>query len=568
MASLRILKSAAAVLALLFRFATAQFPRSSQNYIEEMLAQDSALNDLLLETQPDLNYYFRPQSAILSNDNYRFDYPIVTQYRINMIIDPCRNLAPNCCMNVYGVNEYPSILRNNFETERQVIFPVIGKEEEVAINYNLIYEDAVAVPSLNSRFADDHSEFDTDCKSLGKPYEYCQAKNWAYARSKYRPACLDYNQTLNADNTCIHCTDPDCLVNTTSNFCVQVGYTSTTFIPQCGPGAAGHCGTFLEIHSNNPYYPIETVISSVQLTTRNVSGYYTTTIPLTWMSESNKILCAYTESFIRKGSLVYILPSAPVCCCPTPYKPQTRIGSWQCPVGPNGQGAFATIPLNLAETLLMDSLNMAYPYCPNDVTSRDDTVKCSVADPLTGRNYLTECDDVRLKNTTSIGNFRYGSSSLAGYSYDGLCTDWYPNLKGCAITLNRGLCQGTDLKYTFGGMTGIVTEVDNTKAIPTVRVSFNGGRTDYNFLKSDVKLELYKSMYEIWWVVKTPVENVVMKRKGFNITSPTCTLDSTLQQYFPYTILQTDKNGVLKTKADGVTHIPLDSGTVLTPNHA
>ena len=65
-----------------------------------------------------------------------------------------------------------------------------------------------------------------------------------------------------------------------------------------------------------------------------------------------------------------------------------------------------------------------------------------------------------------------------------------------------------------------------------------------------VQLETYKSMYEIWWVLRTKSEFVVQKRKGFNITEPGCTFDTVINRYFPYAILDSDGN-------------PKDSGTTL-----
>lgn len=540
---------------LLLNLSRAQFPRDSDQYKEKMYNEEMNLAEDLLESNSEINYWFRPESALLKRDNYRFDFPLSTVYRINVIIDPCRGLRADCCMNVFGVPEYPSLLRNNLEPERVVKYPVIGNESEVAINYELIYEDGSPVLELNSRYADDETIFDTRCRSLGVPFSFCQDKNYAYQRSPYRPACLDYNQTLNAD---AGCTKPD---NTTHDFCVAVAYTQNAFIPQCGV-VDDNCGTFLEIHQiqGTPYTSENFLIASARIETRNVSGYYTTTLPLTWNNSDNKILCAYTESYIRVGSIVYIKPSAPVCCCAQPYKPQSRIGSWQCPVGPNGYGATATVPKNLAEILLTEEKNNAYPFCPNDVGSKEDLMMCSVYAEADQRHYLTDCDPVTRQDTSgalNLGYYKYGSSRLFGWVYDGEC-EYY---SGCALTLDDGKCKGNDLVFKFTGMVGLVTAVDDKSLIPTVMVSFNDGRTSYKFLKTDVTLELSKSMYEIWWVVRTPVENVVEKRKGFNITAPTCTLDLINNRYFPYTILDRDPvTGVLYKNRDG-SHVYKDSGT-------
>ena len=68
-------------------------------------------------------------------------------------------------------------------------------------------------------------------------------------------------------------------------------------------------------------------------------------------------------------------------------------------------------------------------------------------------------------------------------------------LVSCALT-SSGTCQFSDLLFTFVGQVGLVTALDNTLAIPQVWLTFNGGRTSYQFSQQDVKLETTpKSMY-------------------------------------------------------------------------
>ena len=88
----------------------------------------------------------------------------------------------------------------------------------------------------------------------------------------------------------------------------------------------------------------------------------------------------------------------------------------------------------------------------------------------------------------------------------------------------------------------MVTAVDNEQVIPKVMVTFNNGRTSYEFEQQHVKLETAsKTQYEVWWVVRTPSEFVVQKKKPFSVTSPTCTFDTDFNRYYPYAIL--DDNG-------------------------
>ena len=67
----------------------------------------------------------------------------------------------------------------------------------------------------------------------------------------------------------------------------------------CNNSIFADCGTFLEVHmlQGSMLPTVETdVISTVRLETRNVSGMYTTVIPLTWMGDERKVLCSYVET--------------------------------------------------------------------------------------------------------------------------------------------------------------------------------------------------------------------------------------------------------------------------------
>lgn len=77
------------------------------------------------------------------------------------------------------------------------------------------------------------------------------------------------------------------------------------------------------------------------------------------------------------------------------------------------------------------------------------------------------------------------------------------------------------------GRVGRVVGYDPTPITPVVTVTFNDGRTAYDIEEDDLNLEYTKSMYEIWWVKRTRSEFIVEKRKGFNVTYPTCTFDTT-----------------------------------------
>lgn len=398
------------------------------------------------------------------------------------------------------------------------------------------------VPATASRAPDDELYIDLECKTVGVPYARCLGKNYAAKRSSLRQACVDNNQTVNSMSGCYTAE------GVYEENCLAVAYTSNAFIPQCSDaGTPNHCGTYLEIHqSQGSPYQVETdKIAEKEIETFKVSGYYTTTIPLTWMGDGNTTLCSYTEAFIRIGSIVYIIDflnaDVPVCCCPKPFKPATRVGSFSCPLGATGDGAFASFYKTLQDVLVVDPIMLEYPFCPSGL-EEEDKMWCSVYDRFNLRHYTRECSPVYQRvlpdneqttlgssGTTLAFSKTWTSQDLDGTEYDGKC----PYFESCATTLDAGKCKGGDRQFTFGGHVGRVVKYDTSQNPPIVHVTFNDGRTSYQFEEPMVRLER-KSMYEMWWVLRTENEFIVQKRKGFNVTNPACSYDTTNDRYFPY----------------------------------
>jgi len=507
-----------------YRNYTTQYTEAMSSGTETLIAQ--------LETNPDVNLIFNPASAFPNNDYYVFDYPLATQFRLGLLVDPCRFNNYDCCMEVFGTAEYPALLNSQLQQERVFKYIVIASDTEVSKNYYMVDEDGNIISSSYQRSADDYEILNTSCISLNNPYPYCQGRNYAYQRAPLRPACMDNNYTLDVLAGCYY---PN---GTYSTYCVQIAYSSNTYIPYCQSGI-DHCGTYLEIHmAHGTPYTLETdVISSVQLLETNRTGYYTTVMPLTWMNNQTKVLCTYTESVFRIGSLVYIQNTAPVCCCPPPYQSATRKGSFQCPIGATNDGAFAYRSETLADVLALDSLLLNYPFCSIDLTANYDLMMCAAVDIGNRRSYTRQCLNATKLITDPHVTRIYGSADL-----DSLYEEECPYYRSCAVTKDSGKCHGSDLKFTFIGRVGMVTAVDNTATIPLVWVSFNNNRTSYEFEQQHVVLETQsKSMYEIWWVTRSQSYYSVLKRKAFNISNPQCTFDSTNNRYFPYAILNGTK---------------------------
>jgi hypothetical protein len=159
--------------------------------------------------------------------------------------------------------------------------------------------------------------------------------------------------------------------------CMQVAYSQNAFIGLCsGPRADDpYCGTFLEIHMRHgsPYNEETDIIAQVKLDTRNVSGYYTITMPTTWMNDPNRVICAYYQDFFRVGSIVYINPDSPRCCCPPIYDGRTRVGSFICPIGgvTGLTGPFAADIRDTVEYLSRDENMLEYPWCLSGLEDDD-----------------------------------------------------------------------------------------------------------------------------------------------------------------------------------------------------
>ena len=117
---------------------------------------------------------------------------------------------------------------------------------------------------------------------------------------------------------------------------------------------------------------------------------------------------------------------------------------------------------------------------------------CSVYEPFDRTFYTRDCAPV---NQTYLHGIpipdTFYSIDMKGEKYHSAC----PYFSNCALTVDQGVCNALDYRFTFIGLVGVVTAIDTSTAIPTVYVTFNDGRTSYPFLQTELELEQYKSMY-------------------------------------------------------------------------
>eukprot|EP00607_Mallomonas_marina_P000807 CAMPEP_0182435066 /NCGR_PEP_ID=MMETSP1167-20130531/73519_1 /TAXON_ID=2988 /ORGANISM="Mallomonas Sp, Strain CCMP3275" /LENGTH=458 /DNA_ID=CAMNT_0024625677 /DNA_START=149 /DNA_END=1522 /DNA_ORIENTATION=+ len=447
-----------------------------------------------IKTHPDyVKFVFGDGGPPLPTSKYIYSYPDKEDYQIGILIDPCRNLAYDCCLNYFGTPEYLALRKPGLEPERVIRKNILANDSIISSNGNLVYEngDRVNSPTTStstSRMPDDDIVIDSECQGAGDPYQYCVAYHIANVRSIIRPACTDNNNTLDA---LANCTGLD---GNTYPYCVQIGFSQNSFIAQCHPDYLhqDHCGTFLELHlaSGSPEYTSETLLSTTKILENSVSGYYTTNISLLWMNDPYKVLCTFAETVIRVGSIVYVKSNAPKCCCPQ-LRTSSRVGAFLCPIAPSGGGPFAAPFSSITDSLANDGALFQYPFCHGGLETPD-MYMCSVYDSVDNVHYTRPCTPVQ--NTTLNGAQFFVSSEAFMYgTYDSVC----PYFPCCGVS-KLDICGTGDSPFTFRGRVGRVVSIDDTALITLISVTFNNGRTSYVFRLDQLKLENYMSMYEVW----------------------------------------------------------------------
>ena len=98
---------------------------------EAIAAGKESLRDEI-QSHPDANLFFYPDRALLPSGGYVFNFPLSADYRIGILMDPCRFNAFNCCINVFGSSEYRALLSSGLETERVFKYIVLANESQVS----------------------------------------------------------------------------------------------------------------------------------------------------------------------------------------------------------------------------------------------------------------------------------------------------------------------------------------------------------------------------------------------------------------------------------------------------
>jgi hypothetical protein len=259
---------------------------------------------------------------------------------------------------------------------------------------------------------------------------------------------------------------------------------------------------------------------------------------------------------------VKILGMSPKCCCPPKFSAVTNTGSFFCPKKRNSRpGPFTDHTHTITEKLQRDEDLNVYPYC-GAMDMDKDILMCSretagwlpshvKMDRRTGKQYMGSgfffslpCDAIKDNYTRTNGLLIDSTSQFGSDQLEGIYQNRCPlglAFQSCAMTTHG--CLGGDSFYTFSGETGkvysIVQSVDPKMNL--YNVSFNDGRTMYEFPQYMLELQNPISNYELWFVQRNRLEKILQKRKGFRVQWPNCTFDLQSDQYLPYAILQEGK---------------------------
>lgn len=507
---------------------------------------EAALNEALRSHPEIVDEYFPNKEAVEVYQRYEERFPPTEDFVIGLLVNPCGAngthgrveedvaLGYDCCSERFGQGEYafrPGT-RNRFSNGYSNGIPV--SPDEPLHNIELVDEFGNELDHRYSRRADDILLIDEACVGLRDPHMACIADRFVAARSKIMPPCWDNNQTVDVTLDC-HTHE-----GKRRPHCMQVSYSQNAYIYVCGGDFANddRCGTYLEIHKANGSASDDeaTILSDVKITTPMTNGMQTTTIPLVYKGDKDRILCSYDEVHIRAGSMVRVKRDAPSCCCP----PRTsRNGAFFCPKRQWSKdgGPFAPALKSLEEQYADDYFQQSFPRCPPLDADDEDGLMCTqerafadeipTSDP--GRYFVRPC--MPLVEAEDDGS--YSSADLLGM-YSNSC----PFFEACG--LRGGECHEKDYSFTFEAEIGKVVHVPDDPD-GNYSVSFNDGRSAYWFARSELELLKPEGTYQLWFVQRIRGQKkIVQKKKPFRVIWPRCTFDSVNGRYFPFAQLDVD----------------------------
>ena len=267
---------ACAVVALLVPCGVSQFETGTSG--QELIlswAEVDLLEKLVTNypTQPVVETAYHPGKYQLRLNDYVYSPPDrQTEYTQNVIFDPCRGLAYNCCNMTFGTPEWDRIVEDPSS-------PDYAQRKSVYSDGTLVMEGASRLPASTL-------VMDETCTGDAEPPGRvdCVMARIARGASLAYPTCWNWNTSVVADAGCRSPFDGSPIP-----LCVELGYSQTVHIVQCGGAfhTDEHCGTFLEVHR-----PARSdKLADVRLPRVESSGYRMTVIPTTYKGDDTRVLC-------------------------------------------------------------------------------------------------------------------------------------------------------------------------------------------------------------------------------------------------------------------------------------
>jgi hypothetical protein len=219
-------------------------------------------------------------------------------YRIGIILDPCRNRKFDCCVDVYGAPEYYDPTTDTLYNEERhlinaknsrladMIKEITTKDNECYMNIttrNYDRRNLIRLPDGNITYSYAYDDRTCDAPMISK-----------YPWSMY-PACWDFNMSVTSARFTSDFTPPDfqyCMDTNGASHrsCVTIGFTQTTFVVSCRnkEDSDWDCGTFVELH-----FPFdERLLAEQKLPGSYPSGYKVINMPLTYFGNPDRVVCA------------------------------------------------------------------------------------------------------------------------------------------------------------------------------------------------------------------------------------------------------------------------------------
>lgn len=514
---------------------------------------------------------------VSDNEKYNFDSNSIPSSYSDSNSNSYSPLNYDCCMSRYGSGEYgymryqPSYQNGVTQTPMNTleIFRrrIPAGPYETSHNMIIVDEHGVAIPPEYSRRPDDATAIDRSCRGSRDPHPSCLLERLRAVPSRIVPSCWDHNQTVDASLGCYDPEDGEWAPN-----CMQVGFSQNAFVHVCGGEHVDDetCGTYIELHGTDGGVGMEmgvemgdsVPLAERKITTRATNGMRTTTVSLTYKGDDHRVLCAYGETRIRIGSMVQVNSDGPTCCCPPAYNRSQRRGSFFCPRDTartgdlDGGGPFVKRDVTPIDYRRRDKLQHLYPFC-HRTQENEDVLMCSremehthhthdndndldpaIRQMLLGSSdvfYTAPCramepDDGGVYSTDDL-NGAYADRCPFGTAFEGC---------GLADASNGVGCSAGDSIRSFAGEVGRVVRIpDGDGGSSSGRavyygVTFNDGRTVYEFQEHHLSLEQPRSNYELWFVQRNRFEKILQKKKGFRVVWPECMFDRTNDRYFPY----------------------------------